>query len=61
MAEGRKEKGKDIKEQEVLLTFLRRAKNGEYAPVEEGSLEYTRIDEEAETIVLDEEYYYSMS
>lgn len=45
---------------EVLLTFLERTKNGEYAPIEKSSLQYVRIKEETElTSPFEEEYYYS--
>ena len=44
----------------VLLTFLERTKNGEYAPIEKSSLQYIRIKEETElTSPFEDEYYYS--
>jgi len=61
MAQTKGQGGKKLKEQEVLLTFLKRTKKGEYAPIDESSLAYARMEEEVETIVLDEEYYYSMN
>ena len=49
-------------EEQVLLSFLRRTKEGKYAPIEKSSLPYSRIVEERETIEsLEEEFYYSVS
>lgn len=52
-----------IMQNEELITFLERAKNGEYAPIDKKLLEYTRIEEETFTLDLDteEEFYYSIS
>ena len=50
--------GKKQKEIEPIITFLRETKQGKYAKVEESSLKHTRIKEE--TIVVKEEYYYSI-
>jgi len=45
-----------------LIAFLKRTKEGVYAPIEESSLPYTRIKEETESIeVYEEEYYYGVS
>lgn len=57
------EKRKEIKkEAEMLITFLKRTREGEYAPIEESSLPYARLKEEAETVeVYEEEYYYGIS
>jgi hypothetical protein len=45
-----------------MLTFLKRVKEGEYAPIEESSLKYVRMKEH--TIVARQnckQYHYSMS
>ena len=47
------EKKSDKKEADVLITFLKRTKNGEYAPVSTSSLLYART--KFETIMLDED------
>jgi len=49
-------------EGQLLLSFLRRTKEGKYATVDEGSLPYSRIVEESETVESpEEELYYSVS
>lgn len=49
-------------EEKALLTFLRRTKEGKYAPIDKSSLPYSRITEESESIEsFEEEYYYSIS
>lgn len=49
-------------EEQVLLSFLRRTKEGKYAPIDESSLPYSRIIEESETVESsEEEFYYSVS
>jgi hypothetical protein len=46
----------------MLITFLKRTREGGYAPIEESSLPYARLKEEAETVELyEEEYYYGIS
>lgn len=45
----------------TLLTFLKEVKEGQYGPIEESSLPYTRIKEETVFINLEEDYYYSIS
>jgi len=50
-------KGKE----KALLTFLTRTREGEYAPIDEGSLPYSRINEDSETIINSEEFYYGVS
>lgn len=46
----------------MLISFLKRTKEGEYAPIEESSLPYARLKEEAESVeVYEEEYYYGLS
>lgn len=48
-------------QEKVLLTFLKRVKDGEYAKVEERSLKYSRVKEQREEFYYDEdEYYYSV-
>ena len=57
---GKSKEAKD--EKETLLAFLRRTKEGKYAPIEESSLPYSRISEESEMVESsEEEYYYSIS
>jgi len=49
-------------DEKVLLSFLKRTKEGKYAPIEKSSLPYSRIIEEREAIEsLEEEFYYSVS
>ena len=49
-------------EVKVLLSFLKRTKEGKYAPIDESTLPYSRILEEREDIeFLEEEFYYSVS
>ena len=47
------------KEEEALLTFLKRTREGEYAKIDESSLSYTRVKEQREELY-DEYYYYSV-
>jgi len=47
------------KEKEVLLTFLKRTREGKYAKIDESSLPYVRLKEQREEIYEDE-YYYSV-
>jgi hypothetical protein len=46
------------KEKDVLISFLKATKNGKYAEIEKTSLKYSRVKEE--TVMLEEEYYYSI-
>ena len=46
-------------EVKVLVTFLGKTREGEYAPIEKSSLPYARMEEE--TIIVEENYYYGMS
>ena len=49
-------------DENIFLKFLKRTKEGCFAPIAESSLEYIRLSEETEsTINLEEEYYYSIS
>lgn len=43
----------------VLLEFLRRTKNGEYAPIDPESLNYIRLKEH--TASDEQEFYYGLS
>ena len=53
---------KIIDEEQILLSFLRRTKEGKYAPIDEGSLPYSRIIAESEIVESsEEEFYYSIS
>lgn len=46
----------------VLISFLRRTREGKYAPIDEGSFPYSRLIEEAETVEsVEEEFYFSIS
>ncbi len=57
-----KEKPEVTEEEKALLKFLKRTKNGTYAPIEESSLLYTRAGDEASNIeLIEEEYYYSIA
>lgn len=50
------------KEAEILIAFLKRTREGEYAPIEESSLPYARIKAETESVeIYEEEYYYGVS
>lgn len=55
-------RGKIKKEEEILVAFLKRAKDGEYATIEENSLPYARMKEETESVEAYEgDYYYGIS
>jgi len=55
-------KGETMAKAEILIAFLKRTRNGEYAPIEDSSLPYARIKEETESAeVYEEEYYYGIS
>jgi len=50
------------KEEEALVTFLRRTKEGEYTEVEMNpSLEYLRVERMRDDYNYEGEYYYSVS
>ncbi|MFC1953928.1 hypothetical protein ACFLU7_00010 [Chloroflexota bacterium] len=51
----------DKNNEEVLLSFLERTKEGKYAPIDENALTFTRITEESERIDYPEEEYYYYS
>ena len=44
-------------EETIFLSFLARAKDGEFAPIETSSLEYLRVHEQTEIIEKFEEDY----
>ena len=46
-------------EMEILIAFLKRTREGEYAPIEESSLPYVRIKEETESIEVYEGEYFT--
>jgi hypothetical protein len=49
-------------EEKLLLSFLKRTREGEYAQVDKSSIPYSRIIEERETVESpEEEFYYSIS
>lgn len=51
-----------IADDQVLLSFLKRTKEGKYAPIEESSLPYSRVVEESETLeILEDEFYFNIS
>lgn len=54
-----RKKNKEKKEEETLLTFLRMTKEGKYTEIKKTPLPtpYTRVKEE--TVILEDEYYYS--
>ena len=52
-------KEKEIRnEEKVLISFLKRTREGKYAKIEKTSLPYSRIKEE--TVIVEDEYYYSL-
>ncbi len=51
-----------IKEEKILLNFLRQTKQGKYAEIDENSLDYARVKEERSQIdAFTEIYYYNLS
>jgi len=48
-------------EEKVLLTFLQRTKEGEYATIAECTLAFIREKEQREPTYSEEEYYYGIS
>lgn len=48
------------KEENALITFLKRTKEGEYAKIDERQLAYPRVKEQREPYYNDEEYYYGI-
>ena len=56
-----KDKGKEKElEEKALLTFLKRTKDGKYAPIAKGSLAYLRVKAQRGPSYREEEYYYSI-
>jgi hypothetical protein len=52
---------KDKEKEQLLLSFLRQTREGKYAPIDDSSLPYSRLEEETETVEsLEEEFYYSV-
>jgi hypothetical protein len=52
---------KNNEKENAILTFLRETKEGKYAPIEESSLEYVRMEDEQDNIEIPEEnFYYSI-
>jgi len=49
------------KEEESLLTFLERTRDGKYAKIDLESLSPGRVQEEREETLWEEQYYYSVS
>jgi len=47
-------------EEKILIAFLEKTREGQYAPIEEKSLCYARIKVETETVEPYSEYYYSI-
>ncbi len=55
----RKQSIEQKKEKDILLKFLKKTKDGRYAPVEQSSIPYSRIDQQSETI--DDIYVYNLN
>lgn len=60
MKKGRKNKRDD---EDRLLRFLQRTKEGKYARIEQSSLSFVRVREKSELVEIEPEdnYYYSVS
>lgn len=52
-------KNKSIDEKDALISFLQKTKDGEYAKIDATHLKYSRLKEE--TIIIEQDYYYSIS
>lgn len=52
-------KNKSIDEKDALISFLKKTKDGEYAKIDRNHLQYSRLKEE--TVVIEQDYYYSIS
>ena len=50
-----------IETEEILIAFLEKTRDGEYATIEKTSLPYARIKEETETVEVYGDYYYGIS
>jgi hypothetical protein len=51
----------DSAELSALIKFLEKTKDGQYAEIEETSLDYSRLSSEVDSIDIEENYYYSLS
>ena len=61
MSSERRNMKRDEKEKEAIL-FLYRTKKGQYAPIDNSSLPYSRVKEEAEEAgAVQEIYYYGLA
>lgn len=50
------------KQNKVLMKFLKQTKEGKFAPIDKGSLKYSRLEDSVESISVPEDnYYYSLS
>lgn len=55
-------KVKEKEKEQLLLSFLKRTREGKYAPIDESSLPYARVSEEREVVEeLEDEFYYGVS
>lgn len=55
-------KVKEKEKEQLLLSFLKRTREGKYALIDESSLPYSRVSEEREVVEqLEEEFYYGVS
>jgi len=54
-----KKNSKSSQDEMVLLQFLKRTKEGTYAPIDKNSFQYIRMKEQTDTT--EEEYYYGLS
>jgi hypothetical protein len=55
-----KNEKKALNEEKVLLTFLKRTRDGKYAKIDKESLDHPRVDDLREESYQDDEYYYSI-
>ncbi len=52
----------DLSEERMFMSFLGRTRAGEFAPIQETSLLYLRMNEQTERIEdVEEEYFYCIS
>ena len=49
-----------LNEEKVLLSFLKRTRDGKYAKIDKESLNYPRVDDQREESYQEDEYYYSI-
>ena len=51
-----------VREEKVLLTFLQRTSEGQYAQIERSSIPYARLEAQTEVVPqMEEDYYYNYS